>query len=91
MLHFRISRKRNRVAAVLPRRQRGKHVAKIEEISFDFAAREDYLTGFHKRKLQRVRVAQEDAAKKAKEAKLTARRIVRFMEVELLNEADMNH
>ena len=91
MLHSSTSRKRKRVTAMLPLRERRKHVARIEEISFDFAAREDYLTGFHKRKLQRVKVAQEEAAKKAKEARLTARRMVRFMEFEHLNGADMSH
>lgn len=38
-----------------------------EEITFDFAAREEYLTGFHKRKQARIRHAQEVAAKKEKE------------------------
>ena len=91
MLHSGISLKRKRVAAMLPVRERRKRVARIEEISFDFAAREDYLTGFHKRKLQRVKIAQEEAAKKAKEARLTARRIVRFTEFEYPNGADMSH
>ena len=49
----------------------------IEEISFDTRAREDYLTGFHKRKLQRIKHAQDEAAKKEREEKLAARKVVR--------------
>lgn len=48
----------------------------VEEINFDFAAREEYLTGFHKRKLQRIKHAQEEAAKKEKEERLRMRREV---------------
>ncbi|KAF2810413.1 uncharacterized protein BDZ99DRAFT_520483 [Mytilinidion resinicola] len=49
----------------------------VAEITFDFAAREEYLTGFHKRKLARAKNAQEEAAKKAKEEKVEARRMIR--------------
>jgi len=49
----------------------------VAEITFDFAAREEYLTGFHKRKLARIKHAQEEAAKKEKEEKLKFRREVR--------------
>lgn len=49
----------------------------IEEINFDFSAREDYLTGFHKRKLQRVKMAQEEAAKKEREERIRMRKQVR--------------
>jgi ribosomal RNA-processing protein 17 len=38
-----------------------------EEVTFDFSAREEYLTGFHKRKQARIKHAQELAARKAKE------------------------
>jgi ribosomal RNA-processing protein 17 len=48
----------------------------VEEIKFDPLAREDYLTGFHKRKLQRIKHAKEEAAKKEREDKIEARRIV---------------
>lgn len=48
----------------------------IEEISFDTSAREDYLSGFHKRKLQRIKHAKEQAAKKEREEKIAARKIV---------------
>ncbi|ORY00021.1 nucleolar protein 12-domain-containing protein [Clohesyomyces aquaticus] len=47
------------------------------EILFDPAAREEYLTGFHKRKLQRIKHAQEEAAKKEKEERLRFRRELR--------------
>ncbi len=64
-------------ALPLPRKKR-KSTSAIEEISFDFSAREDYLTGFHKRKLQRIKHAKEEAAKKDREDKLSARKIVCF-------------
>ena len=48
-----------------------------EEIAFDYSAREDYLTGFHKRKVQRIKHAQEETAKKEKEERIKARKIVR--------------
>lgn len=43
------------------------------EITFDFAAREEYLTGFHKRKLERQKHAQQEAAKKEREERLRLR------------------
>jgi ribosomal RNA-processing protein 17 len=49
---------------------------KIEEISFDDDKRADYLTGFHKRKVQRVKRAQEEAEKKAREEKRDMRKQV---------------
>jgi len=51
---------------------------KIEEISFDFDARADYLTGFHKRKVQRTKLAQAEAEKKAKEERVALRKQVWF-------------
>ncbi|EFQ28060.1 nucleolar protein 12 [Colletotrichum graminicola] len=62
-----------------------KAVSAVEEVNFDFDARQDYLTGFHKRKLQRVKWAQEQAAKKAREEKIEMRkqlRVERQREVE---------
>jgi hypothetical protein len=44
-----------------------------EEISFDPSAREEYLTGFHKRKLARIKHAQEENAKKEREERIRAR------------------
>jgi ribosomal RNA-processing protein 17 len=49
---------------------------KIEEIPFDFEARADYLTGFHKRKVQRATRAKEEAEKKAKEERIVIRKQV---------------
>jgi len=51
-------------------------VAQVEEIAFDFAAREEYLSGFHKRKLQRAKHAQEEAIKKERLEKLDTRKQV---------------
>jgi ribosomal RNA-processing protein 17 len=48
-----------------------------EEISFDPSAREEYLTGFHKRKLARIKHAQEENAKKEREEKIRARAEIR--------------
>lgn len=47
-----------------------------EEIAFDFSARQDYLTGFHKRKLERAKHALDISIRKAKEIKLETRRQV---------------
>lgn len=59
-------------------KKRRKTVSTIEEIKFDVSAREEYLTGFHKRKLQRVKHAKEEALKKERVEKIEARRIVRL-------------
>ena len=48
-----------------------------EKINFDPAAREEYLTGFHKRKLARRKFAEDEEAKKEKEEKLRFRKEVR--------------
>jgi ribosomal RNA-processing protein 17 len=52
---------------------------RVEEITFDSAAREEFLTGFHKRKLQRIKRAQEQNAKREHEEKLQQRREVRSL------------
>ncbi|KAI0600506.1 nucleolar protein 12-domain-containing protein [Biscogniauxia sp. FL1348] len=49
----------------------------VEEIKFDDEARVDYLTGFHKRKVQRAKQAQEQAAKKARQDKIEFRKQLR--------------
>ncbi|KAI3323110.1 nucleolar protein 12-domain-containing protein [Xylariaceae sp. AK1471] len=59
-----------------PFKKRKRHHT-IEEIKFDDAARAEYLTGFHKRKLQRAKNAQEQAAKQAREDKILARKQIR--------------
>lgn len=53
-----------------------KAVHSIEEINFDNKARSSYLTGFHKRKVERVKQAQEIAAEKARQEKIEFRKQV---------------
>lgn len=59
-----------------PPSKKRKVVHAIEEISFDNSAREEYLTGFHKRKVQRQKHAREQAAKEAREEKISMRKQV---------------
>lgn len=54
---------------------------KVEEINFDTAGREEWLTGFHKRKVQRAKHAAENAAKQYKEDKRNMRKKVRLFTV----------
>ncbi|KAB8337104.1 hypothetical protein FH972_021408 [Carpinus fangiana] len=49
----------------------------LEEVTFDPAARAEYLTGFQKRKQQRAKAAQETAARKAREQAIADRRALR--------------
>jgi ribosomal RNA-processing protein 17 len=58
---------------------RKKRKTQIEEIEFKPDDREEYLTGFRKRKQQRVKLAQAEAAKKAREARNESRRKVSRM------------
>lgn len=57
-------------------------VTAVEEITFDLSARQEYLTGFHKRKLQRAKHAQEAAEKRAKAEKVEHRKQVRMMGIQ---------
>jgi ribosomal RNA-processing protein 17 len=59
-----------------PTKKRKITVTVPEKIEFDFSAREEYLTGFHKRKVARQKFAQDEAAKKEKEEKLRFRKEV---------------
>ena len=52
-------------------------IDQVEEITFNPEARQEYLTGFHKRKLQRIENARELAAKRDKEERVKARKEVR--------------
>ncbi len=61
---------------VFPSRKKRKVTSAIEETAFDPNDREEYLSGFHKRELQRMKHAKEEAAKRDREEKLTARKIV---------------
>lgn len=57
-----------------PTKRRKTNSATAEEIVFDPEARQDYLTGFHKRKLQRAKHAKEVAEKKAQAERIEERR-----------------
>ena len=63
-------------ASTAPASFRRNKIGPLEEIPFDFAAREEYLTGFHKRKLQRAKHAQEQAAKREREERIATRKAV---------------
>jgi ribosomal RNA-processing protein 17 len=54
-------------------KRRKLNTSAVEEIKFDDNARADYLTGFHKRKLARIKEAQAQAAKKEKAERLVMR------------------
>ncbi|KAI1131963.1 nucleolar protein 12-domain-containing protein [Nemania abortiva] len=58
-----------------PKKRKRQHT--IEEIKFDDDARAEYLTGFHKRKLQRAKHAQEQAAERARQEKIETRKQLR--------------
>ncbi|KAM0345151.1 hypothetical protein ACHAPU_006786 [Fusarium lateritium] len=60
-----------------PHSKKRKNVSAVEEVEFDFDARAEYLTGFHKRKQQRIKNAQEENAKRAREEKLEMRKQLR--------------
>ena len=63
-----------------PTKRRKTEPTAVEEITFDLSARQEYLTGFHKRKLQRVKHAKENAGRRERAEKLEERK-----EVELWN------
>jgi len=71
------ARPRPRKSLLPPPAKRRKVTSAVEEINFDFDARADYLTGFHKRKAQRAKQAQEEAAKKAREERIITRKQLR--------------
>lgn len=74
---FNHPRPKKSVLPPLPKKRKTEH--KIEEINFDFDKREDYLTGFHKRKVARVKQAQAEAEKKAREERTELRKTVCWM------------
>lgn len=57
-----------------PTKRRKTESAAIEEITFDLSARQEYLTGFHKRKLERASHARDLAKKQARVERLEARK-----------------
>ncbi|KAH8698301.1 nucleolar protein 12-domain-containing protein [Talaromyces proteolyticus] len=70
-----------------PQAKRRKIASAVEEINFDPAARQEFLTGFHKRKLQRIKVAQEYAEQKAREEKREERKKIRQQRAAELQQA----
>lgn len=72
-----------------PGKRRKVEAKQVEEISFDPEARQEYLSGFHKRKLQRAEHGREVAQKKAKEAAVQERKEVRILCANL-NSLDMS-
>ena len=68
--------KRKYMGTLPTSKKKRKAAPAIEEIVFDASAREDYLSGFHKRKLQRIKHARGEAAKREREERLNSRRLV---------------
>ncbi|GKZ83610.1 hypothetical protein AnigIFM56816_008705 [Aspergillus niger] len=60
-----------------PAAKRRKVASKVEEVTFDAADRQQFLTGFRKRKQQRIKHAQEIAEQKAREIKREERKRIR--------------
>ncbi|KAG9940953.1 hypothetical protein KCU85_g9785, partial [Aureobasidium melanogenum] len=60
-----------------PPAKRRKTTTQVEELKFDPEARDEWLTGFRKRKQQRIKHAQEQSAKIEKEEKVKARKELR--------------
>ncbi|KAL3957902.1 hypothetical protein ACCO45_008480 [Purpureocillium lilacinum] len=60
-----------------PPSKKRKTTSAVEEVTFDNDARHEFLTGFHKRKQQRIKFAQEQAAKQARQEKLETRKQMR--------------
>ncbi|KAK0739275.1 nucleolar protein 12-domain-containing protein [Apiosordaria backusii] len=58
-----------------PKKRKVQHT--VEEVTFDRTARTEYLTGFHKRKLERKKHAQQIAEQKAREERIEARKQIR--------------
>ncbi|KAI5203054.1 hypothetical protein E4T39_04300 [Aureobasidium subglaciale] len=66
-----------RQAPRAPPAKRRKTTTPVEELKFDPEARNEWLTGFRKRKQQRIKHAQEQSAKLDKEEKVKARKELR--------------
>ena len=59
-----------------PTKRRKLSSNRVEELTFDPTARQEYLTGFHKRKLVRIQNARDAAVKRDKEERVQQRRQV---------------
>ena len=68
------ARKRKVDLTTPPPKRRKSKASAIEEVVFDLSAREDYLTGFHKRKLQRAKQAREQAVERERLERIEARK-----------------
>ncbi len=68
---------RARKSALPPPSKKRKAVHSVEEINFDNNARAEYLTGFHRRKVQRQKHAQEIAVEQARLERIRMRKRVR--------------
>ncbi len=79
------ARPRPKKNALVPPPKRRKVTHAVEEIKFDAEARDEYLTGFHKRKVQRTKRAQEEAAKRARQEKIDIRKQVRPPTIKFLS------
>lgn len=71
-----IVRPRLKKSVLPPASKKRKVEHTVEAIDFDFTAREDYLTGFHKRKLQRAKTARAEAERKDRAERLELRKTV---------------
>lgn len=69
-LVFNMSRSAQRNMVPAPKRRK---VEPVEQVTFDPDARQEYLTGFHKRKLERAKHGRELAQKKEREERIKAR------------------
>lgn len=74
--HIMFAKPRQKKPLLPPPNKKRKTTSAVEEVNFDFDARHEYLTGFHKRKQQRIKNAQEEAAKRERQEKLETRRQV---------------
>lgn len=59
-----------------PPKKRRREDASVEEVNFDFGQREEYLTGFHKRKVERAKQAKLEASKREREERIQQRKEV---------------
>ena len=62
--------------APVNKKRKLKHQNQVEQLSFDPAARQEYLTGFRKRKQQRIQHAKDAAVKREREERVQDRRQV---------------
>lgn len=63
-----------------------KRTHRVEAVTYDALAREQYLTGFHKRKVQRREVAEAANKEKERQAKLEERRVARMDRAKIAEE-----